>query len=572
MTPTIEREKSPAEEKVLLLLLPFWSPLIPPMGISCLKAVLQQHGCAVKAVDINIEQEFRKLYDEYFEILREVISEDKTGNFYNIGNDVLRNHMMVYLYYADEKECERSIKIFIQKNFFCGADSPQLSRLNEILKEFYDRLRRYLLNLIEKERPTVLGISVFNGTLPASLFSFKLVKENYSYIQTVMGGGIFADDLAIGSDNFEFFLEKTPYIDKIIIGEGENLFLNFIQQRLPESKRVYTLEDIDGELVDLAHAGLPDFSDFDLQFYPNLAAYTSRGCPFRCSFCSESVRWGSYRKKKAVQIVGEMKELYQKYGYQLFLMCDSLLNPVVTELAEEFVRAESSLYWDGYLRVDRAACNRENTLMWRRGGFYRARLGVESGSQRVLAAMRKGINPDQIFSSVASLAYAGIKTTTYWVIGHPGETEEDFQCTLNLIEKLADDIYEADCNPFNYYIGGQANSNQWQVENRAVPLYQEVEKEALMMPTWILDTEPNREEIYNRVHRFVQHCRELGIPNPYSLHDIYKADERWKILHRNSVPSLVELKMKGTYLVENKNVKHIVYKEKLPFHDNNWGF
>jgi radical SAM superfamily enzyme YgiQ (UPF0313 family) len=239
-------------------------------------------------------------------------------------------------------------------------------------------------------------------------------------------------------------------------------------------------------------------------------------------------------------------------------MCDSLLNPIITELAKVLLEKDVSIYWDGYLRADKHVCNIDNTLLWRRGGFYRARLGVESGSRRVLESMNKKITPGQIKEAIFSLSYAGIKTTTYWVIGYPGETEEDFQQTLDLIEELKDEIYEADCNGFIYFLTGQAHSKEWADQNKSIPLYSDKAKSMLMSNTWILDCEPSREETFKRVNRFVLHCKRLGIPNPYSLHDVYLADERWTHLHENAVPPLVQFEINGASIDERKNVRNLL--------------
>ncbi|HLP47720.1 MAG TPA: radical SAM protein, partial [Candidatus Kapabacteria bacterium] len=317
-------------------------------------------------------------------------------------------------------------------------------------------------------------------------------------------------------------------------------------------------------------------SDFDLRYYPSLAAYTSRSCPFQCTFCSEVIMWGKYRKKKAAKVVAELKTLSEKYGEQLFVMSDSLLNPIVTELADEFIKTNLSIYWDGYLRADNPVCNTDNTMLWRRGGFYRARLGLESGSERILKAMGKKITPQQLKTAVSSLAYAGIKTTTYWVIGYPGETEEDFQQTLNLIEELKDDIYEADCNPFIYYLSGQVNSHVWGSQGKSILLYPENAREMLIIQTWILDGLPTREETFQRIKRFVRHSRDIGIPNPYSMQEIYEADERWKKLHKNAVPSLVEFQANKDsgrpFIDECKHIKKTVSAEKIKIDEGGWGF
>lgn len=559
------------DEKILLVLLPFWASLIPPMGISGLKSFLQAHGFLVKAVDANVRPGFREIYDDYLNTLEQSVPPEKRGNFYNTAGTVIQKHLMAHLNHDDEKDYRELVKIVISKFFFCRVGDDRLEQLNRIVAGFYKRLETYLLDLLAREKPTILGLSVYNDTCPASLFSFRLAKENFPRIKTVMGGGIFTEDLAPGSANFDFFLEKTPYIDKIIVGEGELLFLRYLKGELPESQRVYTLEDIDDQTFDLDSAALPDFSDFQLSCYPNLASYTSRSCPFNCAFCSEGFFWGKFRKKKVSQIVEELTQLYRKYNCQLFLMCDSLLNPVISGLANAFIESGISIYWDGYLRADKPAGDPGNTIRWRRGGFYRARLGLESGSRRLLETMGKRITPDQTRQAVTGLAHAGIKTTTYWVIGYPGETEEDFQQTLELIEELKDDIYEADCNAFSYFPKGQVNSETWAKTNKSVLLYPEEVRDLLILQTWYLEGEPSREEIYKRVNRFLAHCKHLGIPNPYTLREIYAADERWKRLHKNAVPSMVEFQP-GRYIDENKHIREMVPGKNIRPDEAEWDF
>lgn len=544
------------KEKILLAMLPYWTPQIPPLGISCLKSFLHPHGYKVKTVDVNVENRSRTIYDKYFDTLRQYVSEDKQGNYYNLGHEVLQNHLMAHLNYIKEREYIELVKILTHKTFYCELDDTRVKRLNQVVEEFYTWFEAYLLDIVEKEQPSVLGLSVTKGNLPASLFAFKLTRKKYPHIKTVMGGAVFAQTLTQGTPDFQFFLEKTKdYIDKIIIGEGEQLFFKLLKRELPESQRVYTLADISGSLLDLSKVDVPDFSDLDIQFYPNLSSYTSRSCPYRCSFCTETVYWGKYRKKSSTQVVNELLKLYKKHQSQLFLLGDSLLNPVITDLANEFINSEISIYWDGYLRVDKNVCDPDTVMIWRRGGLYRARLGVESGSQRLLEEMGKNITLQQTKTAISNLANAGIKTTTYWIVGYPGETETDFQQTLDLIETLKDDIYEADCNPFGFYLAGQVNSREWNTKNKVIPLYPPEAKDMLILQSWIMDSEPSRRETYQRVSRFAKHIDKLGIANPYSLADINKGDQRWKKLHPNAVPSLLDFKNKYRYIDENKHLK-----------------
>jgi hypothetical protein len=540
--------------KTLLMLLPFWAPLIPPMGISCLKSFLRRNGCDVKTEDANIDPRFREIYNLYFDTLNGHIPADKKGNFYSIGHDVFHNHLMAHLNYDHPEEYIELVKVLIARTFYCDVDDSLVVELNRIVENLYERLESYITGILDAEQPTLMGLSVCSGTLAPSLFAFKLAKKLYPQMTTAMGGGIFCDQFAVGTPNFEILLKETgDYIDKFIVGEGEILLLKLLRGELPQSQRVYSFKDINHHYLDLAAVDIPDFQDFDISHYPYLSNFSSRSCPFGCNFCSDTVMWGKYRKKSPEQIVRELTRLYETHGYQLFMMTDLLLNPVVTGLSKEFEKSDIALYWDGCLRAGNEACDPENTMLWRRGGFYRARIGAESGSPRVLELMDKRVSLQQLKSSISNLARAGIQITTYWVIGFPGETEEDFQQTLDLIEELKDEIYEAECRPFYYYVQGQANSDEWSRMNKSISLYPPSSDKMLLFQTRVLDCEPSREETYRRVNRFVAHCKEHGIPNPYTLKDIHDADMRWKRLHQNAVPSLLELRNKDIYVDECKN-------------------
>jgi len=533
------------QPKILLGLLPVWTPLTPPLGLACLKTFLQENGYDVVTADLSVNPHLKESSNTYFNTLKSYIPEEKRGNFFSIASQVLRNHMMVQIHQQEKKEYLELVRTIIHKTFYTELRRQQLLTLIQILEDFYTMLEKYLIHLLEKENPQVAGFSVYSDTLAASVFAFRLIKRKYPHILTVMGGGVFADLLFKGSPNYEFFLEKTRHdIDKIIIGEGEILFLELLRGHLPVNQRVFTLGDINGQLLDISssHTAPLDLTDFNLMNYPYLVSYTSRSCPFQCGFCSETIQWGKYRRKKSKQIFTELCQLSRQYGSQLFLLSDSLLNPVITGISEKFVQSDVSIYWEGWLRVDPQACNPENALLWRRGGFYHARIGVESGSPRILKLMNKKITIEQVKESIVNLASMGIKTSTLWIIGYPGETEADFQQTLNIIEELKDFIYEVEGTPFWYYLSGQSNSEQWKKKSRSVLLYPAKAKDLLIAQTWILDCEPSREETFRRLSRFVKHQNKLGIPNIYSLKDLHQADQRWKMLHKNAVPALVEFK------------------------------
>lgn len=552
----VNGENMKHKKKVLLVLLPFWTPMIPPLGITGLKAFLQQHGFPVSTADANIENDYKEIYNEYFSCLRSRVPEEKRGNFYSIGTDVLRNHLMAHINYTDEKKYLELVKLLIAKTYYIQVEDFFVHQLTRPVEEFFNWLRQYMLELLEQEKPDVLGLSVYKDILPAALFVFRLTRETYPHIETVMGGSVFSEQLTLGSPDMEFFLEKTrDSIDKIIIGAGEKLLLDYVQDLLPAGQRVFTGKDSTEPPLELSQLPLPDYTGMNLRSYPYLGYTGSVSCPYQCSFCNVVAYFGKFKRKDAGQIVDEMQRLYDLYNRQVFYFSDNMINTFISDLAEECLRRERVLYWAAYLKVDKSGIEPANTRLWRRAGFYHARLGLDSGSQHVLDLMDKRITVEQSKLMIESLAEAGIKTTTYWLIGHPGETEADFQQTLDFLTQCKNHIWEAECEYFNYNYSGQSFSPGWSSKRKLV--YPPQFREMLMVNKWEVGGEPTRQEIMSRVNRFVHHCEKLGIPNPYSLQEIYQADLRWKKLHAQAVPPLIELGADKNYTDECRHLEQL---------------
>jgi radical SAM superfamily enzyme YgiQ (UPF0313 family) len=554
-TNTLTLEGLPGKKKkILLLLLPYWTPMIPPMGISSLKGFLRDKGYVVRTADANIEKKPRGLYYDYFKRLGEYIPENKHSNFYSIGHHVLRNHMTARLHIQDEAEYMELLKKLIYQIFFVEADEQLVRDLDQVIGSYYDWLESCLMDWLNKEKPDVFGLTVYRDTLPSSMFAFKLVKQKFPHIKTVMGGAIFSEQLVLDSPDMELFLEKTrDTIDKLVIGHGEKLFLKYLEGKLPEPQRVFTQADVKNEVLDFSCQKIPDYSDIRMGYYPFMGATGSNGCQFNCSFCNVMNYFGKFQTKNLRLLADEMLQLYHRYGNNLFYLTDHMVNPIITDLSKELIYCKIPLYWTAYLRIDQPGCDIKNTMTWRKGGFYCARLGVESGSQKVLDMIGKKITINQIEQMVSNLAATGIKTTTYWFVGHPGETEEDFQQTLDLLERLRDDIYEAESDYFNYHYSGQTGSDQWGEKRRLV--FPEKYRDMLVTQTWTIDCEPSREEIFSRLNRFVEHCKKLGIPNPYTMEGIYQADIRWKELHDNAVPPLLEFRKNKALTDDRQHIK-----------------
>lgn len=519
-------------KRIVLVSLPYWSPLVPPTGLAALKSFLEKKNYKVQIIDLNTKSESLKFYYDFFDVLKNIVPDNKKGTFYNIGHEVMRTALMVHFTCDNNDEYYKIVKKIINKWFYIDAEDNAVQQIYDIINEYLIVLKEYTKYLVEYYDPYLVGASIYKTNIPLSLFFFKFLKSYNDKIKTVVGGGAFVDFHSIKSENFDELLTVSKnYIDKFIVGPGEKMLLDLLEGRLDDSSRVYPNKYI---YEDFSRCF--DFSDFNMRKYSHVAATSSVSCPFKCSFCNEFEFWGKYKKRDINVVIQEMSDLYKIHRRQMFFMSDSLLNPTINELASKVIENKLPFFYDTYFRIDEASAKIENTSKWRNGGLYRVRLGVESGSQKILDLMNKQITVDQIKASISSLAYVGIKTTTYWVIGHPGETEDDFQMTLDLVSELKDDIWQAECNVFQYfYSGGQNSDGEW--ASKKIPLYSDDEIKYIKFKEWELDIEPKRDVIFERMHRFINHCKKLGIPNPYSSYEIWDADSRWKKLHKNAVPA-----------------------------------
>jgi hypothetical protein len=346
-----------------------------------------------------------------------------------------------------------------------------------------------------------------------------------------MGGGVFADDLALESDNLDTLVREYDFVDHIILGEGELLLLKLLQGELAH-KRVISLADLNGKTLPMKDVPVPDFSDTKPESYYHLSIEGARSCPFQCSFCSETIQWGEYRKKPINLFAEQVVDLATRYHNRSFFMGDSLMNPYINPFAARLLEMNASILYDGYLRADKPVTRRNFVKLWADSGCYRVRLGIESAATRVLNAMDKMTTPKVISDVLKTLANEGIRTTTYWIVGFPGETEADFQETCDFIREHHRFIYELEAHPYYYYPYGQIGSRLYQCYS----LYHDEDTDIIKYKVWEIEgAEPARAERYDRLRRISKLASDLGLPNIYTMAERYSAERRWHELYPTTV-------------------------------------
>ena len=236
------------------------------------------------------------------------------------------------------------------------------------------------------------------------------------------------------------------FVDYIVQGEGERAILDIIDgkvtQRVVSYPRIENLDVLPmpawDYFIDLPY-------DWSIKFFQNKPVFTmntSRGCPFKCTFCSVGSVWGRrYTYFSAERIVSDIEHLIERYGAKgIYFREDNFT------LNRERLRKFCNLVIEKGIKISWACESRVSNLsrdlvefMARAGanGFY---FGVESGSQKILDFLHKDINVEQIKNAFKWCHELDVKAAASIIIGVPGETELDRQKTTELLEQIKPDV------------------------------------------------------------------------------------------------------------------------------------
>ena len=172
--------------------------------------------------------------------------------------------------------------------------------------------------------------------------------------------------------------------------------------------------------------------------YFSINMATTRGCPFHCNWCAKPIYGNRYNSRSPQNVVDELVFLQKKYSFDHVWFCDDIfgLKPGWVHEFSNLINAEGLRFkfkiqaradlmvQDAYIKdLARAGC--ENIWM-----------GAESGSQKVLDSMEKGIKVAQIYEATRKLKQHHIKPSFFIQFGYPGETREDIAKTIDMINSL----------------------------------------------------------------------------------------------------------------------------------------
>jgi anaerobic magnesium-protoporphyrin IX monomethyl ester cyclase len=314
------------------------------------------------------------------------------------------------------------------------------------------------VNWVKKEEPDILGFSVLLSAAKEAPKIAERVKAENPNIKIVFGN-------YHATFNAERILKKYPFVDVVARGEGEYTSLE-LAKRLEKEGNLKEVEGITfrkgGKVISTPDRQLikkvdelpfPDRNLTGVQYTSTIfgvkvntkkftTLVSSRGCPFKCSFCGiRKFARGMWRPRSVENVMEELA-LLQSEGYEQFLFADdnfTLNAKRVSKFCRRMKKDQMDIEWFCDSRVDHVSYDMFREMA--KAGCKCLFFGIESGNQRILDYYKKGITPEQSEKAVRKARKAGIDIIVgSFIVGAPDETRREIVNTLQFANKLDIDV------------------------------------------------------------------------------------------------------------------------------------
>ncbi len=302
--------------------------------------------------------------------------------------------------------------------------------------------------VMEEFQPDLVGIQARTASFDSALRAARIAKALRPGITTVLGG---PHPTLVPSD------VKHDGIDVFVHGEGELTFRD-LADALGRGAGLADVagiswKDPSGRIVTNApRANHPQLDDFpfpakDLILFPELmepdnycTLLFSRGCPYRCTFCSSPTVWSrKMRWRTPANVVAEMAETQATWGTEFFSFQDDTFT-TNHKLVHELCDAIMQRSWDGNFRwvvnTRPELLDDEIVAHMKAAGCVAIAIGVESGNDEILKKMKKGFTADDVRRAAQIMARHGVTLSSQFMIGLPDETPDQMMDTVRLMEEI----------------------------------------------------------------------------------------------------------------------------------------
>lgn len=323
--------------------------------------------------------------------------------------------------------------------------------------QIYDELpgdSRSLADTLRIFNPDIVGISCMTATYSKACEYARQVKSVSPSTPIVFGG---VHPTVATEDTL-----KNDFVDFVVCGEGEETFLEFLvkygdDRRYPEieglafkkngnifvNQKRPLIKDIESLPMPARHLFPMDYYTQRWNWprgywYKTANMMSSRGCPYDCNFCGSKSMFGRiFRAFSPKKTVDEIELLVNNYGFECISFSDdtfAINKKRAIEICNEIKRRRIKAAYRFQLRAN--TCDEDLIRELKSAGCIHIDIGAESGSDRILKQMKKGITVQQIRDSIAMIKKYNIHTGVTFIIGSPEETMEDIEATKRVASEI----------------------------------------------------------------------------------------------------------------------------------------
>lgn len=307
-----------------------------------------------------------------------------------------------------------------------------------------------LLRTIKRYNPDMIAVSLYSWDLDISFRITKKIKEVFPHIKLVFGG-----------HHASYLPEKTMeefyFLDFLIRGEAEITIVE-LAEALEKGKDLSKIKGLtyrSGKKI-IHTPERPVIADLDTIPIPNPrlvktklyysklsktnplgVVITSRGCPYRCTFCSRlNEQFRKYRQRSAENVFQEIKQINDTGAKSLDIYDETFT--INHKRCVEILRLmkEEGINLDIRVRTRVNIVNKELLQLFSKNNVKMVCYGVESGNQQILDNINKMITLPKIEKALKLTHRMGLETSAFYIIGLPGDTPKTIRDTINFAKKL----------------------------------------------------------------------------------------------------------------------------------------
>jgi anaerobic magnesium-protoporphyrin IX monomethyl ester cyclase len=302
----------------------------------------------------------------------------------------------------------------------------------------------------------VIGLTAMTPTISTALKIANLIKQANPTVKIIMGG---AHATMLPRET----MASSPDIDIIVRGEGDESIIE-VMKALEENRPLESIPGIsfraDGIVlqtadrlnnVDMDSLPYPAYHLLPWKRYrphpphgmsmPFAAMVTSRGCPYRCAYCSKPVFGSKFRAQSPARVVDELAYLKDRFGVKEVAFYDDSFTvdkKRVHAIADRIISSGLKINWTCETRVN--LVDKELLHHMQMAGCYAVAYGIESASPATIKTLQKDTTIEQVETAVQASREAGLLVVGYFMLGSPGDTPEIIQQTIDFAKKLKVDF------------------------------------------------------------------------------------------------------------------------------------